>query len=132
MYYDAVRERLLIPTGGNDVRAMRVEFATPFPGRSPRFDASSGPDRPIGLGTPPAARWSLEVPMLTKTWIKDANGKIVGSETSGFNLGRDTVVHGADGEYLGRTSQQFDTKRDSSGKVAAKNAADTGLLLGRK
>ncbi|MGH9739390.1 MAG: hypothetical protein ACRD4X_12525 [Candidatus Acidiferrales bacterium] len=26
MYYDAVRERLLIPTGRNDVRAMRVEL----------------------------------------------------------------------------------------------------------
>lgn len=70
--------------------------------------------------------------MLEKKWIKDASGKIVGSTTSGFNLGRDTVVNGEDGEFLGRTSTQFNTTRDADGKVVARNAADPGLLFGRK
>lgn len=67
--------------------------------------------------------------MLEKKWIKDANGKVVGSTTSGFNLGRDTVVHDADGEYLGRTSEQFNTTRNAEGKVVARNSADPGLLF---
>jgi YD repeat-containing protein len=62
------------------------------------------------------------------SFIRDGNHQLIGSVTDGFGA-ESAVVRDPQGRMLGRTSQQFKTTRDSSGRLVSTNTADAGLLL---
>ena len=68
---------------------------------------------------------------LSKTYVRDGNRKIIGSVTSGYSGGASDVVRDEHNEITGRTSDRFQTTRDSDGKLVSINTSDPGLLLGR-
>lgn len=68
---------------------------------------------------------------LKKEYVRDFNHHIVGNVTSGFSDGS-SVVRDHGGHILGRTSEKYDTTRDSSGRIVSSNTADPGLLIRKK
>jgi hypothetical protein len=68
---------------------------------------------------------------LKKEYVRDGQRQIIGSVTTGFSDGS-AVVRDTDGQITGRTSEKFDTTRDSSGRLVSSNTADPGLLIRKK
>jgi len=69
---------------------------------------------------------------LHKEYVRDGQRRVIGSVTTGFTGAFDTIVRDQSGQYLGRTSERFDTTRDDHGKLVSSNTADPGLLIKRK
>jgi hypothetical protein len=69
--------------------------------------------------------------MLKKDFIRDGSRRIIGSVTSGYSGGTSDVVRDDRNGITGRTSDRFQTTRDSNGKLVSINSSDPGLLLGR-
>lgn len=69
--------------------------------------------------------------MLKKDYIRNGNNKIIGSAISGFS-DESSVVRDASEHILGRTSERFNTTRDSHGGLVSNNTSDAGLLINRK
>jgi hypothetical protein len=67
--------------------------------------------------------------MLKKSYVRDGKHGIIGSVTSGFEGGFETVVRDAHEETVGRTSGKFQTTRNAQGELISINRADPGLLL---
>ena len=68
---------------------------------------------------------------LEKKYIRDGKQRVIGSVTSGFS-DESSVVRDAEGHFLGRTSDKFDTTRDAHGNLVSINSSDPGLLINRK
>jgi hypothetical protein len=68
---------------------------------------------------------------LNKEYIRDGQRRIVGSVTTGFTGAFDTIVRDESGDFLGRTSEKFQTTRDNQGNLVSINSADPGLLIGK-
>ncbi len=69
---------------------------------------------------------------LSKKYVRDGNRRIIGSVTSGYSGGTSDVVRDEHNEIAGRTSDRFQTTRDSNGKLVSINSSDPGLLIRRK
>jgi hypothetical protein len=69
---------------------------------------------------------------LNKEYIRDGQRRIVGSVTTGFTGAFDTIVRDESGDFLGRTSEKFQTTRDNQGNLVSINSADPGLLIGKR
>ena len=69
--------------------------------------------------------------MLKKTYVRDGNSKVIASETTGYS-DESSVVRDSSEHILGRTSERFNTTRDSHGGLVSNNTADAGLLINRK
>jgi len=69
---------------------------------------------------------------LKKEFIRDGQRRIVGSITTGYVGSFDTLVRDEHEHIIGRSSEKFNTTRDSHGGLISINAADPGLLIGRK
>jgi hypothetical protein len=69
---------------------------------------------------------------LSKEYVRDGKRRIIGSVTTGFTGAFDTIVRDESGDFLGRTSEKFQTIRDSKGKLDSINSADPGLLIGKR
>jgi hypothetical protein len=69
---------------------------------------------------------------LSKKYVRDGNRKIIGSITSGFSGGTSDVVRDESNGIAGRTSDRFETTRDSNGRLVSINTSDPGLLINRK
>ena len=69
--------------------------------------------------------------MLTKKYIRDGKGRVIGSVTTGFS-DESAVVRDEDGSILGRNSDRFHTTRDKDGNLVSLNTSDPGLLINRK
>ncbi len=70
--------------------------------------------------------------MLKKDVIRDGEGRMIGSVTSGYSGSYDAVVRDENGKLLGTTSSRFGTTRDGEGGLVSNNTADPGLLIRRK
>jgi hypothetical protein len=70
--------------------------------------------------------------MLKKTYVRNGKSQIIGSVTTGFEGAFDAVVRDEHEHVLGRTSETFQTTRDSHGNVISLNTADPGLLFNRQ
>jgi hypothetical protein len=70
--------------------------------------------------------------MLKKEVVRDGEGRIVGSVTTGYSGSYESVVRDDNGKLLGTTSSRFGTTRDENGGLVSNNTADSGLLIGRK
>ncbi len=68
---------------------------------------------------------------LEKKYVRDFNRRIIGNVTSGFSDGS-AVVRDGDGHVRGRTSDKYETTRDSSGRIVSSNTVDPGLLIRKK
>ena len=68
---------------------------------------------------------------LKKEYVRDGKRQIIGSVTSGFS-DESAVVRDEDNKLSGRTSERYDTTRDDHGNLVSINAADPGLLIGRR
>ena len=66
--------------------------------------------------------------MLKKIYIRNGKGRIIGSETSGFENG-DTVVRDSHGKILGRANSRYHNTRDAHGRLVSINTDDAGLLF---
>jgi len=69
---------------------------------------------------------------LNKEYIRDGQRRIVGSVTTGVTGAFDTIVRDESGDFLGRTSEKFQTTRDNQGNLVSINSADPGLLIGKR
>jgi hypothetical protein len=69
---------------------------------------------------------------LSKEYVRDGNRKIVGSVTSGYSGGTSDVVRDDRSRITGRTSDRFETTRDSNGRLVSINTSDPSLLINRK
>jgi hypothetical protein len=70
---------------------------------------------------------------LTKTYVRGgANREILGSVTTGYSGGTSSVVRDKHNHIIGRTSDLFNTTRDDHGKLVSIDAADPGLLIGKR
>lgn len=69
--------------------------------------------------------------MLKKTYVRDGKNRIIGSVTSGYSDSSE-VIRDEHEQILGRTSERFNTVRDSCGSLVSTNSSDPGLLIGRK
>ena len=69
--------------------------------------------------------------MLRKTYVRDGKNRIIGSVTSGYSDFSE-VIRDEHEQILGRTSERFNTVRDSGGNLVSINSSDPGLLIGRK
>lgn len=65
---------------------------------------------------------------LHKRYVRDGKRRIIGSVTNGLNAGG-SVVRDEHERILGRTSEQFQTTRDSNGDLISINSSDPGLLF---
>jgi len=68
---------------------------------------------------------------LSKKYVRDGNRKIIGSVTSGYS-DTSSVVRDEHEQILGRTSERFNTVRDTHGNLVSINSSDPGLLIQRK
>ena len=68
---------------------------------------------------------------LRKEYIRDGKNRVIGSVTTGFD-DESSVVRDEEGHILGRTSDRFNTARDSDGNLVSLNTSDPGLLINRK
>lgn len=59
------------------------------------------------------------------------SGKILGSVTTGYSDGSNTV-RDSGGRLLGHCSERFNTTRDSNGNLVSTNTASPGLLIRKK
>ena len=66
---------------------------------------------------------------LVKKYVRDGKNRLIGSVTTGFSDGS-SIVRDAEGAIKGRTSDRFDTTRDSHGNLISINTSDFGLLFG--
>jgi hypothetical protein len=66
---------------------------------------------------------------LYKRYLRDGGGRIIGSVTTGFS-DRSSIVRDAEGRLKGRTSERFNTTRDSKGRLISIDTPEEGLLLG--
>ncbi len=69
--------------------------------------------------------------MLKKEVVRDGEGRIIGSVTSGL-AGDSTCVRDEKQQIIGTTSGKFNTTRDEHGALVSNNTADPGLLINRK
>jgi hypothetical protein len=69
--------------------------------------------------------------MLKKKYVRDGEGRISGSVTSGFQGPFETLVRDEHERITGWTSEKFHTTRDQHGRLVSRNTADAGLLLKR-
>jgi len=69
--------------------------------------------------------------MLKKKYIRDGEGKIIGSVTNGFKGAFDSLVRDEHEQISGWSSNKFHTTRDGRGGLVSRNTADPGLLLKR-
>ncbi len=69
--------------------------------------------------------------MLKKEVVRDGEGRIIGSITSGL-AGDSTCVRDEKQQIIGRTSEQFHNTRDEHGGLVSGNTADPGLLFRKK
>jgi len=69
--------------------------------------------------------------MLKKKYIRDGEGRIIGSVTNGFKGAFDTLVRDEHEHITGWSSETFRTTRDGGGGLVSRNTADPGLLLKR-
>jgi hypothetical protein len=69
---------------------------------------------------------------LSKKYVRDGNRKIIGSVTSGYSGGTSDVVRDDRNGISGRTSDRFQTTRDSNGRLVSINTSDPGLLIKRR
>ena len=70
--------------------------------------------------------------MLEKKYVRDGNRKIIGSITSGYSGGTSDVVRDDRNGITGRTSDRFQTTRDSNGRLVSINTSDPGLVINGK
>ena len=70
--------------------------------------------------------------MLKKVYVRDAENRLIGSITTGFEGSFEALVRDEHGDVIGRTSERFGTTRDARGNLVSTNTADPGLLIGRK
>jgi hypothetical protein len=70
--------------------------------------------------------------MLKKEIVRDGEGRIVGTVTTGYSGSYEVVVRDDNGKLLGTTSSRFSTTRDENGGLLSNNTADAGLLIRRK
>ena len=68
---------------------------------------------------------------LKKEYVRDGKNRIIGSITSGYS-DTSSVVRDEDEQIAGRTSERFNTVRDTQGNLVSINSADPGLLIGCK
>lgn len=68
--------------------------------------------------------------MLTKTYIRNGNRKIIASVTSGFS-DETEIVRDADNHIMGKVNHRFDNTRDVHGNLLSVDTADPGLLIGK-
>jgi hypothetical protein len=69
--------------------------------------------------------------MLKKDYVRDGEGRIIGSVTSGLSGGT-SIVRDEKEQVIVRTSEQFHTTRDEHGKLVSGNSSDAGLLFRSK
>lgn len=69
--------------------------------------------------------------MLEKKYIRDGEGRTIGSVTTGL-AGGTSIVRDEKEQVVGRTSEQFHTTRDEHGKLVSGNTSDAGLLFRKK
>jgi hypothetical protein len=69
---------------------------------------------------------------LNKEYIRDGKRRIIGSVTTGYTGGTSTIVRDEHNEITGRTSERFNTVRDTHGNLVSINTSDPGLLIGHK
>ncbi len=69
--------------------------------------------------------------MLKKDYVRDGEGRTIGSITSGL-AGDSTCVRDEKQHVIGTTSGKFNTTRDEHGGLVSGNSADPGLLIHRK
>jgi len=69
--------------------------------------------------------------MLKKDYVRDGNGNIIASVTTGFS-DTSAIVRDEGNRISGRTNERFHTTRDVRGNLVSINSADAGLLIGRK
>jgi len=69
---------------------------------------------------------------LEKRYIRDGKNRVIGSVTTGYTGGFDTIVKDEHEQVLGRTSEKFNTTRDGNGGLVSINSADPGLLINPK
>lgn len=70
--------------------------------------------------------------MLKKEVVRDGEGRMIGSVTTGYSGSYESVVRDENGTLLGTTSSRFGTTRDANGGLVSNNAANAGLLIRRK
>jgi hypothetical protein len=70
--------------------------------------------------------------MLKKEVVRDGEGRMVGTVTSGYSGSYESVVRDENGMLLGTTSSRFGTTRDANGGLVSSNTPDAGLLIRRK
>ena len=70
--------------------------------------------------------------MLRKDYVRDGNRRIIGSVTTGYSGGTSDVVRDEHNEIAGRTSDRFETTRDTHGKLVSTDTSDPGLLINRR
>jgi YD repeat-containing protein len=70
--------------------------------------------------------------MLKKVYVRDAENRLVGSITTGFEGSFEALVRDERGDVIGRTSERFGTTRDGRGNLVSTNTADAGLLIDRE
>lgn len=68
--------------------------------------------------------------MLSKKYVRDGRGRLIGSVTSGFS-DESPVVRDEQEGILGRTSDRLNTTRDAHGNLVSINSSDPGLLFRR-
>ena len=69
--------------------------------------------------------------MLKKDYVRDGEGRTIGSITTGL-AGDSTVVRDEKERVIGTTSGKFNVTRDEHGGLVSGNTADPGLLFRKK
>ncbi len=69
--------------------------------------------------------------VLEKKYVRDGQGRLLGSVTSGF-AGDSTVVRDHEGRFLGTTCELFHWTKDETGTLVSKNTPDFGLIIPKK
>ena len=69
--------------------------------------------------------------MLKKDYVRDGEGRTIGSVTTGLS-GDSTCVRDEHEHIIGTTSGKFNVTRDEHGGLVSGNSADPGLLFRKK
>ena len=69
--------------------------------------------------------------MLKKYLIRDGNRRIIGSVTTEYS-DSSSIVRDQRNQITRRTSERFNTVRDTHGNLVSTNSAAPGLVIGRK
>ncbi len=69
--------------------------------------------------------------MLKKDYVRDGEGRTIGSVTSGL-AGGTSIVRDSKEQVIGRTSEQVHNTRDEHGGLVSGNSSDPGLLFHKK